>query len=224
MIRGRLPLTLLILALLLVDPTGRFHGRPAPARAIEIDPLSDRSGDLLEETLALVDAGRLLDARDRLRDLARLLDPELKLTTASARSALEAAQGKVYEIAWLYDNRLLPSRVEFHAMAATLFAALGTHFRERARDFRRHGYHEEGERFDRLARLADEEGAPWGEPVAEPGADRKLLGGFSALTRNLAHSVSKGFTEFSASVDRTLDLSESIKKREERRKEVERRR
>lgn len=194
------------------------------ARAVELDPLPGRAGDLLEETLALVDADRLLDARDRLRDLARLLDPELKLATAEARPLLEAAQARVYEIAWLYDDRLTPRRAEFHAMAAMFHAAVARHFRERARDFRRHGYRDEGERFDELARLADAEGAPWNEPVDEQAAERKLIGGFSALTRNLAHTVGRGFTEFGASVDRSLDLTDSIRKREDRRKASERRR
>lgn len=188
--------------------------------AAHADPTE--AATLLEEADALAEAGRLIDARDRLRDLVSLFDRERRLAAPDGKRALEEAQRPMLDAAWLLDDGIRPRRDETRTLACATLDALALHYRDRAREFRRAGYRREGERFDGHAKRAGSLAEPWREPREEPRGDRAFVEGFSTLTRNVVKAVDRGFRDGSHALDRSLDLSESAKRRERRARERER--
>lgn len=206
MILPRLAPLLLVLPLL---------ASPAPLLAHD-ETLADAAGDLLEEARALADAARPLDGRDRLRDLGDRIRRVSRLSSPAGRTRLLEAERRLADAAYLLDEGVIPRREEYRETARLVLDAVSFHHRERAREFRRHGYRREGERHDGLARRAADRGLDWSDPVKDPSAGKAAEQGFVSLARNLVKAIDNGFRDTGSALDRSLDLSRSLKRREEK--------
>jgi hypothetical protein len=181
--------------------------------------VTEQAEHILEQSYFLLNEGNFRKTSRYLNKLEDIIYDEVNRATDNMKGEIVKLTRKIIEFNYLVEEKIDIEKREFFALAKLTATTLLNHHNQRALAFKRRRLMREMEdcrvEVHNSRRLQDR----WTMPARPDSLKDQVEKPFVAMTKGIVKTLGHGFTNFNNSIDTTMDISDSLKKREAERKE-----